>query len=44
MARRGKDNDHMKPGQVRRRGQCQIQHVTMMMMIVILAFLTKLYS
>ena len=26
MARRGKDNDHTKSGQLRRRGQYRIQH------------------
>ena len=31
MARRGKDNDHMKSGQLHRRGQYQIQNETMMM-------------
>ena len=30
MARRGKDNHHTKSGQLRRRGQYQIQHVMMM--------------
>ena len=34
MVRRGKDNDHTKSGQLRRRGQYRIQHV--MMMIVTL--------
>ena len=30
MARRGKDNDHTKFGQLRQRGQYRIQHVMMM--------------
>ena len=29
MARRGRDNDHMKSGQLRQRGQYRIQHVRM---------------
>ena len=36
MAKRGKDNDHTKSGQLRRRGQYRIQHV--MMMIKTLAY------
>ena len=34
MARRGKDNDHTKSGQLRRRGQYRIQHEMMMMMFI----------
>ena len=34
MARRGKDNDHTKSGQLRRRRQYRIQYVMMMMMIL----------
>ena len=34
MARRGKDNDHTKSGQLRRRGRYRIQHVMMMMMMM----------
>ena len=33
MARRGKDNDHTKPSQIRQRGQYRIQHVMMIMMM-----------
>ena len=34
MARRGKDNDHTKSSQLRRRGQYRIQHVMVMMMMM----------
>ena len=33
MARRGKDNDHTKSSQLRRRGQYRIQYVMMMMLV-----------
>ena len=33
MPRRGKDNDHIKSGQLRRRGQYQIQHKMMIKIV-----------
>ena len=36
MARHGKDNNHTKFGQLRRRGQYRIQHVMMMIIFQIL--------
>ena len=36
MARRDKDIDHMKSGQLRRRGQYRIRHLMMKMMMIVI--------